>query len=361
MKKIKIIEYLSILAMGAVVSTLFYGFALGYALPTGTNTTVTTTGYCTTPGILTPAETTIKGPLNVSACQPGATGAVYYLVRLYTNSTAVVKTSQSASVDALGKISFEAMDTTQVVDGPYQINIKVYPAGNTLVRNIWVSNGNTTTSTTDSTSTGTVTPSTNTTGGVTAVPPPVTTDVNNLTNTGTSTTALQDYVNKQIAAEEEKKLPQELKAAPVSIVLTTEKAEVNMTNEKKGKVVLSGKAEPNTTIYLYIFSEPIVVSVDTDSAGNWSYTLDQELDAGKHDVYVAVKNDDGTIKAKSLPYSFFVGQATAAAGGTTTQTAAKPNYLIYYIIFVVSVVSLVVSGIFYFVARKHVRRHEELA
>lgn len=361
MKKVKVLEYLTLFFIVFVISMVGYSYVFANTIYTTPPTNTTTTTFCSPMGINTPADgMVVAGPLSVKVCQPGATGAVFRLVYLYSTGPMTVVDSQSKgiypAVDITGKIMFPAFDTLSILDGPYQLNIQVWPAQNTLVRNIWIKNKNITTTTPNSS-----TPTGTTPNGGTIVPPAVSTDITSLGTSGTSTTSIQDYVNKQITAEEEKKLPEALKTAPISIVLTTEKADVKMTSKEKGKVVLSGKAEPNTTIYLYIFSEPIVVSVNTDSTGNWNYTLDDELDAGKHDVYVAVKNDDGTIKAKSLPYSFFVGQASAAAEGTTVTTAQKPNYLIYYIVFVVSLVSLLVSGIFYFVAKKHVKKHEELA
>jgi hypothetical protein len=359
MKKIKVLEYITLFFITLVVTMLGYGYVFANTITTVGSTTTTITP-CTPMGIYTPIDgATAKGPLTVKLCQPGSTGALFRLVYLYTTGPGVMVDSQTLglypTVDVTGKVMFPAYDTTKIPDGPYQLNIQVWPTQNILARNIWIKNGLTTTTPT------TTTPNTTTSTGVITVPPTVTNDVTNLGTTGTSTTAVQDYVNKQIAAAEEKKLPADLKAAPVSIVLTTEKAEVKMLNDKKGKVTFSGKAEPNITIYLYIFSEPVVVSVKTDSAGNWNYSLDSELDTGKHDVYVAVKNDDGTIKAKSLPYSFFVGQATAAADGTPSPTVQKANYTLYYVIFAISAVSLIVSAIFYLVAKKHTRKHEELA
>lgn len=66
----------------------------------------------------------------------------------------------------------------------------------------------------------------------------------------------------------------------------------------------SGKALPNIFVTLYIFSDPIVVTVKTDANGNWSYDLDKEIPDGNHEVYVAVTDNVGKITAQShaLPF-----------------------------------------------------------
>lgn len=78
------------------------------------------------------------------------------------------------------------------------------------------------------------------------------------------------------------------------------------------KLRLSGRAAPNSFITLYIFSDPIVVTVKTDSAGAWVYTLDKELPDGSHQIYSAITNAGGRILAKSEPLPF-VKEAAAVS------------------------------------------------
>lgn len=76
---------------------------------------------------------------------------------------------------------------------------------------------------------------------------------------------------------------------------------------------LKGKALPNSFVTLYIFSEPIVVTVRTDASGEWSYTLDKELPDGDHHVVSAITDGGGRILAKSEPLPFVkVAQAVTA-------------------------------------------------
>ncbi|HIA92115.1 TPA: carboxypeptidase regulatory-like domain-containing protein [Candidatus Saccharibacteria bacterium] len=56
---------------------------------------------------------------------------------------------------------------------------------------------------------------------------------------------------------------------------------------KDQPVKISGQADPNTTIKLYIFSEPQEATVQTDEEGYWEYTI-TNLEPGDHHVEVAV-------------------------------------------------------------------------
>ena len=55
---------------------------------------------------------------------------------------------------------------------------------------------------------------------------------------------------------------------------------------------------------MYIYSTPIVVTIKTDSNGEWQYLLDKELENGNHTVYTATVNNTGNIVAKSSGYLF---------------------------------------------------------
>ncbi len=87
------------------------------------------------------------------------------------------------------------------------------------------------------------------------------------------------------------------------------------------KLKFRGTALPNSYITLYIFSDPIVVTVKADAAGEWTYTLDKELPNGSHQVVSAITNEGGHILAKSeaLP---FVKEAAAVSVGAN---ALLPN------------------------------------
>lgn len=68
---------------------------------------------------------------------------------------------------------------------------------------------------------------------------------------------------------------------------------------------IQGKGLPSSFVTLYVFSEiPVVLTVETDRDGNWSYMLDKDLEDGEHQVYVAVTDNLGKITAKSNPLVF---------------------------------------------------------
>ena len=69
-------------------------------------------------------------------------------------------------------------------------------------------------------------------------------------------------------------------------------------------VAFKGTAPPNSYITIYIYSNPIVVTVKTDSEGKWEYTLDTELANGSHEVHIAMVNNEGKILAKSAAIPF---------------------------------------------------------
>ena len=70
------------------------------------------------------------------------------------------------------------------------------------------------------------------------------------------------------------------------------------------EAIISGKALPNSFVTLYVFSNPVVVTVKTDADGNWSYRFDKEIEDGTHEVYVGITDNAGRVVAKSKPIEF---------------------------------------------------------
>jgi cysteine-rich repeat protein len=76
---------------------------------------------------------------------------------------------------------------------------------------------------------------------------------------------------------------------------------------------LTGKAEPDSVVTIYIYSFlPVVVTTMTDGNGNWSYDFSSKLAEGQHEAYVSVNDETGKIVKTSNPLSFFVKEARAA-------------------------------------------------
>ncbi|MCL4360258.1 Ig-like domain-containing protein [Patescibacteria group bacterium] len=78
-----------------------------------------------------------------------------------------------------------------------------------------------------------------------------------------------------------------------------------------------GKAPPNTTVTLTIYSTPQTVVLTADSNGNWSYTPAAPLADGPHNVVASATDTGGTTQTASAAF-------VVASGGSTeiaTQSA----------------------------------------
>ncbi|MDO8521381.1 MAG: Ig-like domain-containing protein [bacterium] len=85
--------------------------------------------------------------------------------------------------------------------------------------------------------------------------------------------------------------------------------------ERISSMMLVGKAPANSFVTIFIYSEPIVVTIKTDAYGSWTYTLDKELSDGSHEVFAAVTDTEGRVLAKSTPLPF-VQTASAITVGS---------------------------------------------
>jgi len=103
------------------------------------------------------------------------------------------------------------------------------------------------------------------------------------------------------------------------------------------KIRLSGQADKNTWINIYLYSDlPLVMTTKTDANGNWSYTIQKSLQDDHHRVYVTVNSMTGKVVKQSPPTSFLVKSAKAVTADdyfdTTTVTDTTSNMILYYII-----------------------------
>jgi len=109
-------------------------------------------------------------------------------------------------------------------------------------------------------------------------------------------------------------------------------------NSEKIKVLqLSGYAEPNKSILLYVFSDPLVLSTKTDSSGRWVYTLEEPLEPGEHEAYVLVgsEEEDGEyVRSGLFTFAITAAETTATNPNGYSLVLAEDNYqlLTYYII-----------------------------
>jgi len=127
---------------------------------------------------------------------------------------------------------------------------------------------------------------------------------------------------------------------------------INIEDEKdatKEGYNLSGTAEANNVITLYIYSDmPLVMTTETDEYGNWKYQLNESLIEGEHEIYVAVNDNTGKIVKKSNPLSFFVKEAKAVsiqdfvsspfAAERTVTPKSSEIFLKYYILIAIAII-----------------------
>ena len=131
---------------------------------------------------------------------------------------------------------------------------------------------------------------------------PIRVKVNNIAPPGAPEITTKDIV-----------LPSQFKPENISVDSSTtiNKVENTKTETNQTGVVMQGKALPNTIVTVFIYSNPIVVTVRTDANGLWKYTLEKPLDSGKHIAYVVTSRTDGT-KVRSEASSFLIPPALAA-------------------------------------------------
>jgi hypothetical protein len=139
-----------------------------------------------------------------------------------------------------------------------------------------------------------------------------------------------------------------------SVAVIETKTDVK-TNTQTAKVIeFQGKAKPNTYVTLYIYSTPIIVTVMTDSQGNWKYDLNQELDDGVHRIYVAQIDNSGNVVAKSDPIFFTKVAASTQLASSDALPIGSPkvNFFQQYfvaialvILAIAIIVSLTVIGL----------------
>lgn len=137
------------------------------------------------------------------------------------------------------------------------------------------------------------------------------------------------------------------------VELINERGEVvsSTTEAEERRVRITGTGLPNSYITVYVFSTPVIVTVKTDNRGEWSYTLDKELEDGEHNVYVATVNNAGKILARSEAIPFTKTAEAAAVGAfvvgdngvSGTGNFVQDNFILIVILIVLVGIVVTVS------------------
>ena len=86
-----------------------------------------------------------------------------------------------------------------------------------------------------------------------------------------------------------------------------------------------GRGRAGEVITLYVYSDlPMLLTTTVGENGEWSYDLENSLNDGVHEVYVAVNDDTGKVARKSEPVSFFVNQALAVSAREAVLATGAP-------------------------------------
>lgn len=130
-----------------------------------------------------------------------------------------------------------------------------------------------------------------------------------------------DFYNPMISGVSEPTL------LSVSSVEVAEIGENALGSSTAKKLKMSGFAQSNSFVTLYIFSEPIIVTVKADATGAWVYTLDKELADGTHQIYSAITDAGGRILAKSDPLPFVkVASAVSFGAESPIEALEQPGF-----------------------------------
>lgn len=149
------------------------------------------------------------------------------------------------------------------------------------------------------------------------------------------------------------------KAAVEDKRLRVEKVERVARDDGQAATKISGKGTPNSFLTIYIYSDPIVVTVKTDSDGNWSYELDRDLEDGNHEVYVAVTDATGRISAQSSPIPFVkTAEAISVVPVSDVESETRGNRSPVerageqFIFFGIAIMIMFLLGTFYFIGHR---------
>ena len=113
----------------------------------------------------------------------------------------------------------------------------------------------------------------------------------------------------------------------------------------------------NSTVKLWIYSEPITAEVKSDKKGNWTYTLTQTLPPGEHRLEAQVIDPKGNTSAKVVIAKFTIEGATQAGYSSTTTASLTTKAILFGIsplIYGLGGAALILIGLLiYLIIRRH--------
>lgn len=154
--------------------------------------------------------------------------------------------------------------------------------------------------------------------------------------------------------------PRDVTPREVETYIVKEVRVILLPDGRRGLEV-SGRGLPNSYVTLFIFSEPIIVSVRVDENGRWSYLFEDPED-GKHEIFVAVTNNQGAIEARSLVFPIVLAGENVAVLPHVAKIAALPLEEIKttYLILTISIIVIGLIASLYLI-KKFSRKKEGLS
>ncbi|GAG77062.1 unnamed protein product, partial [marine sediment metagenome] len=97
---------------------------------------------------------------------------------------------------------------------------------------------------------------------------------------------------------------------------------------------------------------PLVLTTTSDGNGNWSYTIEDPLEPGSHEAYVAVESDNGEF-VRSQSFAFTINQAASTednpSGLSLALGSSSNDAVSSYLGFIVLAIGLIVAAFVTFI------------
>jgi hypothetical protein len=150
------------------------------------------------------------------------------------------------------------------------------------------------------------------------------------------------------------------------IILEKAEQEIKTAKQKAfgGKLTLSGKAQPNTIVTIYIYSDPIVVTTKTDENGDWVFEMQKPLNEGRHVAYALTKSDkSGYVRSAVISFEVLAAEDEPTPQVFMEEDKAseiRKKFIYYSAGLVLSITLIVTGGIYYLHAKRRIKEIDNL-
>jgi hypothetical protein len=132
----------------------------------------------------------------------------------------------------------------------------------------------------------------------------------------------------------------------------------NSQGKKVTGLLISGTGTPSSDIFVYVFSDPLVLRAQTDKTGKWSYVLETPLKPGKHEVYAVAAKDASTfVRTDPVPVSI----AAAAPGSSDGSLVIESRLSASQVGFALLAAGMILASIILLMVILRRRRRRETA